>query len=299
MKIYMTGATGRIGRDVFNKVDAIPLVRKKSGLKNEIVTDFSLSQLRSILEDADMVIHFAGCLDTWNAKKMEEANVALTWRIADATPEDCKIILAGSITVYGKKIKKLPVTEVTPPNPDSDYSRTKYEAEKIVARKKNHCILRLGVVYGPQFEDYFRVIKMIEKGRMAVFGKGNNQVSFVHTDDIAAVFPKALEKEGVYTLSGPSATQEQIYKYAADALRVAPPKTRIPLWAGMLLGSAWEIAARLGRKPTLTREHVGILSANRSFDYSKAQKELGFAPRPIKEGIEEMVEQYKGGKQPL
>ncbi len=299
MKIYMTGATGRIGRDVFAKVDAIPLVRRKSGLKNEIVTDFSLSSLRTILEDADMVIHFAGCLNTWDAKAMKEANVSLTWRIADATPDDCKIILAGSITVYGKKLKKLPVTEATPANPDSDYSRTKYEAEKIVARKKNHCILRLGVVYGPQFEDYFRVIEMIEKGRMVVFGKGDNQVSFVHTDDIAAVFPKVLEKEGIYTLSGPSATQSGIYKYAADALGVSPPKTHIPIWVGMLLGMAWEIGARLGRKPTLTREHVGILSANRSFDYSKAQKELGFNPRPIKEGIEEMVKEYKGRKQPL
>jgi dihydroflavonol-4-reductase len=296
MKIYMSGATGRIGRDVFAKVDAIPLVRKKSGLKNEIVTDFSLSQLRTILADADAVIHFAGCLDTWDAKKMEEANVSLTWRITDASPENCKIILASSITIYGKKIKKLPVTEVTPANPDSDYSRTKYEAEKIVRKKKHHCILRLGVVYGPQFADYFKVIKMIEKGRMPVFGKGNNQVSFVHTEDIAGVFPKALQKEGIYTLSGPSATQSEIYKYAADALKVKPPKTRIPVWAGMLIGAIEEIGARFGRKPTLTREHIAILSANRSFDYSKAQKELGFNPRPIKEGIEEMAKEYKKRK---
>lgn len=297
MKVYMTGATGRIGRDVFKKVDAIPLVRKKSGLKNEVVTDFSLSSLRTILEDADALIHFAGCLNTWDKKAMEEANARLTWRVSDATPEDCKIVLAGSITVYGKRRLKLPITEETPPNPDSDYSRTKYEAEKIVRRKKKHCILRLGVVYGPQFEDYFRVIRMIEKGRMPVFGKGGNQVSFVHSEDIAAVFPKALKKEGTYVLAGPSATQSEIYSYVADALKVSPPKIHIPVWAGMLMGSMWEIGAKFGRKPALTREHVGILSANRSFDYSKAQKELGFNPRPIKGGIGQMVKEYMGATQ--
>lgn len=299
MKVYMTGATGRIGQAVFKQVDAIPLVRRKSGLKNETVTDFSISSLRNILEDADAVISFAGSLKTWDREAMREANVSLTWRLVDSSPSDCHIALAGSVSVYGKNPKEHPVTEKTPPAPDSEYSRTKLEAEEIVKKKKNHCILRIGAVYGPQFRDYFRVLRMIEKGKMRIFGKGDNQVSFVHADDVAGVFPKALKKTGTYVLSGPSATQEEVYKYAAKALKVNPPKEHLPVWAGMLLGRLEEFRARFGREPTLTREHVALLSADRSFDYSKARKELGFAPRPIEWGIEDLVREYKKKNEPL
>jgi dihydroflavonol-4-reductase len=298
MKVYMTGATGRVGSEVFKKTGAIPLVRRKSGLKNEIITDFSISSLRNILEEADAVLHFAGSLKTWDKEAMREANVSLTWRIVDSTPSDCHVVLAGSVSVYGKNPKELPVTEETPTAPDSDYSRTKLEAEEIVRKKKNHCILRIGAVYGPQFKDYFSVIRMIEKGKMRIFGKGGNEVSFVHAEDVAGVFPKALNKTGTYVVSGPSATQSELYKYAADALEVPPPKSHIPVWAGMLLGRMQEFSARFGKRPTLTREHVLLLSAHRPFDYSKARKELGFSPRPLKWGIEDMVREYARGKKP-
>ena len=43
-KVYITGATGRLGSAVLARLpDAIPLVRKPSGLKNEIVTKLSES----------------------------------------------------------------------------------------------------------------------------------------------------------------------------------------------------------------------------------------------------------------
>jgi dihydroflavonol-4-reductase len=141
---------------------------------------------------------------------------------------------------------------------------------------------------------------MIEGGKMRIFGKGDNEVSFVHAEDVASVFPKALKNTGTFVVSGPSATQLELYKYTAEALKVSPPKKHMPVWAGMLLGGAEEFAARFGREPRLTREHVSILSSNRTFDYSKARKELGFAPRPIKWGIEDLAKEYlkrKKGKQ--
>lgn len=290
--MYLTGATGRLGRSVLKKVDAIPLVRRASGLPNEIVTDFSARSLKELLKDATHIIHLAGSIKTWDPKALREANVELTRRIVNASPENCHIIFSGSITVYGKNLLEIPADEGTPTNPDSEYARTKLEAENLVKRKKSHCILRIGVIYGPQFPDYFMVLRMIENGKMRIFGDGNNRISFVHADDVAAVFPAALRKKGTYLVSGTAAPQIQIYTYAAKALGVPAPTAHMPVWAGMLLARMQE----LGGKPKLSREHISILSSDRAFDSSKAKKELGFSPRPIREGIEGLVSEYKARK---
>ncbi|MBD3389810.1 NAD-dependent epimerase/dehydratase family protein [Candidatus Micrarchaeota archaeon] len=292
VKTYITGATGRLGHSVLEQINAIPLVRKKSGLAKEVLTDFSEHSLKKILKGTTHIVHLAGSVKTWDRNALEQANVELTRCIVNASPENCHIVFASSISVYGKKLAEIPADEETPTSPDSDYARTKLEAEQLVKQKKKHTILRIGTLYGPQFQDYFNVLRMIEKGKMKIFGDGSNRISFIHSEDCAAVFPKALKKTGTYVLAGPPATQRQIYTYAARALGVIPPNSTLPVWAGMLLARIQELRG----SPRLTREHISILSADRVFDYSKAQQELGFSPRPIKRGIEEMVSEYLGRK---
>ena len=267
-------------------------MRKASGLPNEVLTDFSESSLKETLKGATHILHLAGSVKTWDRAALEQANVELTRKIVECSPQDCHIVFASSISVYGKKLAEIPANEETPTSPDSDYARTKLEAENLVKQKKNHTILRIGTLYGPQFEDYFNVLHMIEKHKMKIFGDGSNRISFVHVDDCAAVFPKTLKKTGTFIVSGPSATQRQIYTYAAHSLGVIPPSSSMPIWLAKLFARLEETK----KKPKLTREHISILSADRAFDYSKAQQELGFDPRPIKRGIEEMVSEYLSRK---
>jgi len=292
MATYITGASGRLGHAVLEKTGAIPLVRKPSGFKNEIITDFSEAQLKEILKDADCILHIAGSIKTWDKKALQDANVELTRKIVECSPENCHIVFAGSITVYGKKMKKIPANEETPLNPDTEYAKTKFEAEELVKKKKSHCILRIGIIYGSAFRDYFLILKMIEKGRLKILGNGNNRISFVNVEDVAKVFPKAMKTNGLFIVSGPAATQKEIYKFAANALGVPAPTGHIsPAVAGIFAR-----AEELKGNPLITREHISILAADRAFDYSLAEKELGFSPRPIKEGIEEMVAEYKAKK---
>jgi len=300
--VYLTGATGRLGRAVLRRVvDAIPLVRKEQGLPNEIVTDFSARQLKGILNDADIIIHIAGSVQTLDEKAMVEANAGLTGRIVSAAPFGSRIIYASSISVYGKRLARLPADEMTDVYPDSPYSRSKYDAEKIVASHKDHCILRIGTIYGPGFEDYYKVLSMIEKGKMKRIGDGKNRIPFVHVDDVADAFASALERgEGVYLICGEPMKQDEIYSVAAKALGVDAPKSEVGLTLAMLLASASELAYRLGaKKPTLTREHLSVLGYDRAFDCQKARKDLGFRPRDLEHGILEMVREYRAKKSDL
>ena len=299
--IYLTGATGRLGQAVLRRIDAIPLVRKEHGLQNEIVTDFSPRQLKGILNDADIILHIAGSIQTLDERMMREANVGLTERIVQAAPEGCRIIFASSISVYGKRLAKIPANEKTATNPDSVYSRSKLDAERIVAAHKDHCIFRIGTIYGPGYEDYYKVLSYIEKGKMRMIGNGSNRIPFVHVDDVADAFCHALDSgEGTYVLSGEPLAQKEIYSIAAKAFGVKAPKGSINLGAAMLIASGQELLYRLGgKRPTLTKEHISILGYDRAFDCAKAEKELGFLPRSLEHGIIEMVREYRSKKNTL
>jgi dihydroflavonol-4-reductase len=299
--VYITGASGRLGQAVLRRIDAIPLVRREHGLPNEIVTDFSERQLKGILNDADAIIHIAGSIQTLDEKDMIEANVGLTERIVKSAPLGCRIIFASSISVYGKKLDKIPANEKTRVQPDSAYARSKFDAERIAAARGNHVILRIGPIYGPGFEDYFKVLSMIERGKMRIIGNGSNRIPFVHVDDVADAFAASIGKgKGTYVISGEARSQKEIYAIAAKALGVEGPKKSIGLMSASLLASAQGIMYRLrGRKPTLTPEHIDILGYDRAFDCVKARKDLGFSPRPLEHGIIGMVREYRAKKNAL
>jgi nucleoside-diphosphate-sugar epimerase len=290
--IYVTGASGRLGREVLRALPgAVPLVRKPSGLKGEIVTDYSFHDLERILRNADVVIHLAASRDFLDMGKAREGNVILTQRLATAAPPKARIVFASSISVYGKSLAAIPADEDTPTRPDTPYAKTKLQAEKIIASREDYVILRIGPIYGPGFEEYFRVLRMIQDGTMRVIGSGNNHVPFVHVEDVARAIAAAVSGgRGVYVLVGECPTQNEAYAMAAKELGVEPPRKHVPAILAMLLARISLIRSSFsGTKPNFIPEDIAVLSSNRQFNCARAQKDLGFSPRPILEGIMEMA----------
>jgi nucleoside-diphosphate-sugar epimerase len=291
--IFITGANGRLGREVLKRIPkAIPLVRKPSGLKNEVVTNFEIHELKKILKNAKFVIHLAGSMNFLNPTELWASNVELTRNIVEALPQKCRIIFASSVSVYGKFLRELPADECSPLNPDSPYAKSKAEAEEIVKKHNNHVILRIATMYGKGFDDYYEILRQIKKGSMHIIGDGQNRIPFVHVEDVADAIKYSLKaKKGVYVIAGDGEKQEEILHMAASILNVPPPTGRIPLDAALMFAAFEEKKALLmGVKPKLTTEHVLILASDRVFDCSKAKKELKFKPRPIVDGIKEIVE---------
>ncbi len=294
-KVYITGATGRLGHAVLQKIDAIPIVRRKSGLDKEVVSDFSVGDLKGILKDADVVIHLAGSRDFLDEKKSWEGNVELTRKVVEATPKSAKIIFSSTISVYGKRLAELPAKESSPLNPDTPYAKTKLEAERTVASHPSHVILRIGPIYGPQFIEYFKVLRMIEKGKMKVIGDGLNRIPFVHVSDVVHAIRNSISKgAGTYVLVGECLSQNEVYAIAARGLGVKTPKKRISLFLARLFSHIELFKAKhLGSTPVFIPEDVAVLSSDRAFNCNRARRGLGFLPKPLEEGIAEMVEEYK------
>ncbi len=285
MDIYLTGATGVIGTAIRKEIkDVIPLVRKKTGFKNEIVTDFSEESLRKILGDADVVLHFAGSLDFENEQALKEINVELTRRVVNATPQNARIIYAGSIAVYGKQHMLEAVDEETPVKPDTAYAISKLEGEDIVLTHPDSISLRIAAVYAPSIPIFAKMLKLVKRRQLPILGDGNNRLAFVSADDVALAVKGALKAPpGIYVVSGEALEQKKIYEIAARNLGVKPPTLHVPVGVA-------RIAGMLGLFP---KEYISFLASDRKFDYSKAQKILKFKPRSIEEGIKELVEELK------
>ncbi len=296
MKVYVTGASGRLGKALISVLEGcVPLVRKPSGLKDEIVTDFSPDSLRKILKDADVVVHLAGSRDFLDMAKARKGNVELTKDIVDALPKSSKIVFSSSISVYGKKMAKVPADEKTQTRPDTAYARTKLEAEGVVAAHPKHVILRIGPIYGEGFGEYFRVLRMLEKGKMPIIGDGRNRIPFVHVDDVVSAIVAASDRgQGAYVITGRSIAQKDVYELASKELGVEAPKTRLPVTLAKTY-ARFELfrSSHLGGKAKFIPEDIAVLSSDRAYDCAKAEKELGFRPRSVSKGIAEMVRQYK------
>ena len=295
MATYVTGGSGRLGREVLKLVDAVPLVRKPSGLKGEVVTDFSPESLKEQLADADSILHLAGSMKFWDRNDLWQTNHELTKNLVDACPTKCIFHFASSITVYGKQMAENPANESTPVNPDTEYAKSKAAAELEVRRLKRNSILRIAVIYGPGYDDYYNVFRMMRKGKMRILGDGGNRLPFVHVEDAASAIAFAHKKKATstYVLCGPPITQRHCYEIAAGALGCKPPSKHVSPKLALAYAKAEEtLGAFSGTRPMFTAEHIRILSSDRAFDSSKAIHDLDFHPRKTEDGIREMAAGY-------
>ena len=287
MKIYITGSTGRLGKAVLKTIpDAIPVNLRDENL-----------DLKKKFADATHVIHLAGSLRFDNKQELWKGNFQLTKRVVAALPSKARIIYASSISVYGKHLAEIPANERTVCHQDSQYANSKYAAELQVRMHPDHVALRISAIYGTDFEDYFKMIDILCKGKMFLVGEGDNHVPFVHVQDVAAVIKNALDAKvpaGVYLLSSDPITQKKIYQVTCKELGIPVPKRKLNKhFAAILLSATGFIRKFLGKGEFLTMEHLNILGNNRVFDCSKAKKYLKFRPRTIESGIKELVKTYK------
>lgn len=284
MKIYITGATGRLGHAVMKLLpQAIPV-----DLRDETLN------LKKIFANATHVIHLAGSLHFDNPRELWKGNYELTKKVVVVLPKKCRIVYASSISVYGKKLAELPATEETACHPDSAYAKSKFAAERETINRGNYVSLRIAAIYGPGFNDYFKMMDILRKGHMRLIGDGSNRVPFVHVDDVAAAIKNSLKaKPGIYLLSADPITQKKTFEIVSKELGIAAPgKTIHPDMVHALLIVTKFIRKLLRKGDFLTPEHLNILSKDRVFDCSKAKKELNFKPRKTEHGIREMVREY-------
>ena len=150
-------------------------------------------------------------------------------------------------------------------------------------------IVRPTMIYGSeQDKNVHRLLRFLDRSPVfPMFGPGTNLWQPVYHEDCAGGIYEALVRPGAvgksYDLPGAEPlTYLELVETAAGALGRKPSIVRLPLEPVRLALAA---AERLRLPLPIKSEQVLRLREDKAYPYDKAAKDLGYAPRPFREGI--------------
>ena len=174
-------------------------------------------------------------------------------------------------------------------DPPTPYSESKRRAEEHVrASGLPWVILRPALIYGPGDTDNTpRLVEAMASGTMWLPGGGRARIQPVHVDDVAAGAVAALHREqatgGTFRLGGPEPISVRAFREAVRDATGGQARIRaIPL---PLFGLVARAAALLGKTRAL--DVLRFHQADHGFGIEEARRDLGFAPRPLAQGLAE------------
>jgi nucleoside-diphosphate-sugar epimerase len=308
--ILVTGAAGKIGRHLVPSLlrsnNDVRVLVKDTMVKDQNVEVFygdllNKESLKKAVKDVDVIFHLAAVVDYAAPKeKMFKVNVVGTKNLLEVS-KGKKFIYLSSTAVMGNKFKELPLDEKTPCNPSNFYGKTKLEAENLV-KDTGGIIIRSTDVFGPGFkEGYDYVLSGLYRGEMPIIGDGKNFIQWIHVKDLVQALLLAKDKakpRELYIVAGKEIkTLKELWNLLCKYLGVEPPKKNVSRFVAKTMAHSRSLKGRItGKKPELISEYIDKLTANRTFDLTKAKTELGFNPQvTYDEAAREMVEEFKEG----
>jgi 2-alkyl-3-oxoalkanoate reductase len=272
MRIFVTGATGVIGRRVVpmlvaagHHVTAMVHSPKKSaalakaGAVPAQVDMFDPAALRNAMAGHDAVINLATHLPTGFKMFLPGA-----WAENDRIRRDGAANLVNAALAAG--VSRLIQESFAPVYPDRGaewideattiapvrYNRTVADAEASASRFTSRggigTILRFGGFYGPDAWQVRDMIGYVRRGWAPMPGSADAYISSVSHDDAASAVVAALGAQaGAYNVvDDEPMTHRRYFDALAEALGVASPRLP-PRWLTFLFGSVGEMLARSQR----------------------------------------------------
>ena len=331
MMYLVTGAAGFLGSNVCAqlleqgaKVRALVLPNDKSVrfipdavevVLGDLCDRDSLDAFFTVPEGtSSAVIHCASLVtvDPTYSEKLMAINVGGTRNIIEkclAHPECRKLVYVSSTGAIpegpmGTRIREVDRFEPNDPRKVvGAYSQSKAKASQMVldavrVMGLKACIVHPSGILGPNDhavgETTDTLIKII-KGEMPIGMAGSFNLCDVR--DLAAGCIAAVEKGRVgecYILANEEVTLRQMCDMLHEECRCKKIKFYLPLsLADKIARMLEKKAEKSGKKPMMTTFSVYNLARNNAFDYSKAQKELGYTTRSYAETIHDEVEWLK------
>jgi NAD+-dependent farnesol dehydrogenase len=179
----------------------------------------------------------------------------------------------------------------------NDYERTKSLADaaarRAIAGGAPLSVVYPAVIYGPgeltEGNIVVRHLLDLAHGRLpALLGRPERRWSYAFVDDVADGVTRALVAPpgGRWVLGGENVTSAEFYRLAGELGGIRVPAARMPDWLATASGAAMKLAARLsGSAPKLTPDLVEIYRHDWAYDSSRAARDLGYAPRPLADGL--------------
>lgn len=318
----VTGATGFVGSAVARRLVAEGhrvrvMVRPEADRRNldGLAVEYVEGDLRrpagfkAALRGCTQLFHVAADYRLWvrDPKPMYEANVEGTRRLMEAAGEAGlqRIVYTSSVATLGLNADDRPADEDTPvqfADMIGHYKRSKFLAEQGVRELAGQglpvVIVNPSTPVGPRDRKPTPTGRMVleaAQGRTPAYV--DTGLNIVHVDDVAQGHLLALErgKPGErYVLGAENMTLRQIFTAVAELSGRPPPRFRVPL--GLVLpvayaAQAW--ASISGREPFITVDGVRLAGKMMYFSSAKAERELGYRPRPAVDALRDAVAWFR------
>jgi uncharacterized protein YbjT (DUF2867 family) len=277
MRVLLTGATGLLGGELLKLLlaeghEARCLLR--AGSPNASRLDAERAEifrgdaangedLLRALQGTDALLHVAGI--EYAQPVVEAARRAGVGRV----------VVVGSTSVHSSYEFR---------------AGPKLRMERVVRRSGlDWTIVRPSMIYGSERDkNVQRLLRFLGRAPVfPMFGPGTNLWQPVYHEDCARGVYEALVRLSAVGRSydlpgGESLTYLDLVKTAAGALGKKPRIVRVPLEpVRLLLGAAEKLRLPL----PVGSEQVLRLREDKAYPYEEARRELGYAPRPFREGV--------------
>ena len=324
-KVLITGATGFIGSHLAELLSkrgdrVCCLVRKTSNLQwlSPLNVEFCYGEvtdkdsLREAARDKDVVYHLASLTKAVKPEDYYRVNAEGTRNLLEACAEENpglkRFLLVSSLAAAGPSPSEKPIDETWPPQPITDYGKSKLQAEKTATEFRDKIpvtIIRPPAVYGPRDKDVFEYFKMIRKGWFIKVGSRDQLLSFVYAPDLVKSMVTLAHSENsigkTYFVCNPQPyTWTELSNAIIRAFRKKQTRNlTVPIWLVNIIAHIAEFTARLRGKPALlnrqkmleVRQPYWVCSA------SRLEQDTGFTcSTSIEKGISETADWYLKNK---
>ena len=316
-KVLVTGATGFVGNWLVER-----LVRDGHEVRilkraNTPLEDLASLPIETAIGDVtdpasleracngiDTVFHLAGLIAYSRAQReaMNRVNIGGTSNVILACEHNHvrKLVYLSSVVAIGASFDGKPLNEDSVYNVahlNLGYFETKHLAEALVRKavadgKIDAVMINPSTIYGPgDAKKGSRGVQLkVARGKFPFYPSGG--VNIVAVEDVIDCIIAAWEhgrKGERYIVSGENLLIHEAFDLIAKAAGVRPPSMPLPNPVIHLIGKIGDLMEKIGKKGPLTTENAWTSTLYHWFDSSKAQRELGFKPKPAAFAIEQSV----------
>ncbi|MCK5786818.1 MAG: NAD-dependent epimerase/dehydratase family protein [Candidatus Sabulitectum sp.] len=272
MKVFLTGASGFIGRFLAGKLvedghTVIAAVRSTSdislipeGCRLVTVDIMSEKELLPYLSDIDVIFHVAGAVKACSSQEFDQINAGTTAAIVNAAEKSCPqalFIYMSSQAAAGPSGTK----------PITSYGRSKLLGEQVVTGFPRFIIVRPPAALGQGDKPMQSLYLWAKRGISGVIGSGKTKFCIISVHDLcdlAALLVDCPDAEGkILQPSWPELISWDSFHSAMEkATGKKILKIRVPDLAVHMAGVIAEITARItGLCPMVDREKARELTA--------------------------------------
>jgi len=313
MKYFVTGATGflggRVARQLLaagHRVNALVRSPAKAGELAALgaalfagdITD--PASLREPMRGTDGVFHVAGWykIGMRDNSQAQRINIDGTRNVLEAMRElgIAKGVYTSTVAIWSDTRGQKPDESYHYNGPHiSEYDRTKAAAHEVAEGFIQHglplVIVQPGVIYGPgDNSNLHTAIVQYLTGKLPMIPSGTT-FCWGYVDDVARGHILAMEKGKAgesYVIAGPCHTVSEFFEMAQAITGVKAPRVRAS--PGMMRATAALVSVIEKMAPMPQEYSSEYLRVNGGTTYmgdnSKARRELGYEPRPLRDGLE-------------